>query len=264
MAGEGTVLEKILIKKRGEVQALKRTDVAELKKQALGAPPARDFLSALRGCTHVPIIAEIKKASPSAGNLRSDVDVAAWARTYEAAGAAALSVLTDGPFFGGHLQDLAEARGAVNLPALRKDFIIDPVQLYQSRAAGADAVLLIIAALEPDQLVELFEEAQSLGLTVLVEVHKEDELEPALALDPPLLGINNRNLKTLDVSLDTCLALRPRVNNGALVVGESGIKGPEDVARLRSGGLDAFLIGTTLMKTDHPAEMLQSLCRAGD
>jgi len=266
MAGApGPHLARILAKKGEEVAELKsRVDRRDLKRQAEDAPPSRDFLAALQNCPHVPIIAEIKKTSPSAGTIKSGVDVRRLAQEYQTGGAAALSVLTDQPFFGGSLADLAEARPAVNLPILRKDFLIDPLQLYQARAAGADAVLLIVAALEPVRLAELFHEALELGLTPLVEVHRENEVPTALALNPPLIGLNNRDLTTLEVSLETCLRLRPLITNGALVVAESGINEPAEVALLRAAGLNAFLVGTALMRAADPKSLLTALGRAGD
>ena len=264
MTVKGTVLEKILDKKAEEVARLKQDiDFHDLRRQAETAPPAHDFIASLREAPRNAVIAEIKKASPSAGTLKNDLRVDHWADQYQQGGAMALSVLTDGPFFGGHMEDLIQARRAVNLPILRKDFMMDPVQIYQARAAGADAILLIVAALDQALLKDMFDQAVALGLTALVEVHQEKELETALALKPPLLGINNRDLTTLEVSLDTCLRLRPMVTNGTLVVAESGIKGPQDVARLRSQGLDAFLVGTLLMKSRDPRAMLDALCRAG-
>jgi indole-3-glycerol phosphate synthase len=263
MAVKTTVLDRILAKKREEVAELRQsTDMEHLKRQADQASEPRDFLQALRACPHVPIIAEIKKASPSLGDIRTGFHVGAWAKKYEAGGAAALSVLTDGPFFGGCLADLEEARTTVGIPVLRKDFIIDPVQIFQARSAGADAILLIVAALDRNRLEELFRLARALGMTPLVEVHTAEELESALRLDPPLIGINNRDLTTLDVSLDTSLTLRPMITNDALVVSESGITGPENIRRLKAGGIDAFLVGTLLMKTDHPESALKELCQA--
>ena len=264
MPRKGSVLDRIINQKRREVERLRaENDPDHLRQRALDSPPGRDLVGGLRACAHVPIIAEIKKASPSAGPIKDLPEVDRWAAGYQAGGAAALSVLTDGPFFGGSLTDLKEARRAVNLPVLRKDFIIDPLQLYQSRAAGADAVLLIVAALTPRELEALFLEAMDLGLTPLVEVHRREELDLLRDLSPSLVGINNRDLTTLEVSIETCLRLRPLVPDGALVVGESGIKGPDDVARLLAGGLDAFLIGTTLMRASDPKAALESLCRAG-
>ncbi len=176
---------------------------------------------------------------------------------------AGLSVLTDGPFFQGKLEDLREARAHVALPVLRKDFIIDSIQLYQSRAAGADAILLIAAALSPTHLQELYLETVALGMTPIVEVHEESELSVVMALDPMIVGINNRNLRTMDVSLETCVRLRPLIPEGTLVLAESGIKGPDDVASLLDAGVDAFLVGTTLMKSGDPERTLSRLCRLG-
>lgn len=258
-----SVLARILASKRQEVAALKAAKpLAELRRQALELPPPRDFLAALQAAPGAALIAEIKRSSPSAGGINQGVAVGEQARAYAAGGAAALSVLTDGPFFGGSLAHLHEARAAVDLPVLRKDFIIDEVQVYEARAAGADAVLLIVAALEPARLAELYGLAREQGLTALIEVHGEDELAPALALHPPLLGINNRDLKTLAVSLDTCLRLRPLVPAGVTVVAESGIETPQDVARLYAGGLRAFLVGSALMRSPDPRAMVAALVGA--
>ena len=185
------------------------------------------------------------------------LDAAAQARAYAAGGAAACSVLTDGPFFGGSLADLARVRGAVQVPLLRKDFILHPAQIYQARLAGADALLLIAAALEPEQLAALYAEALALGLTPLIEVHAAQELPPVL------VGVNNRDLKTLAVDLGTCLRLRPLIPASTLVVAESGIRGPQDVARLQAGGLDAFLVGTLLMRASDPQAAVAALAAAG-
>jgi indole-3-glycerol phosphate synthase len=221
------------------------------------------MVAALRSCQHIPIIAEIKRASPSAGSLKTEVNVAELAQLYARGGASALSVLTDGPYFGGSLEDLKEARSEVSLPILRKDFIIDPIQIYESRIAGADAVLLIAAALSGPELEALFVEARDFRMTPLVEVHGEEELEPVLALNPHIVGVNNRDLSTLEVSLETCVRIRPLIPPDVLVVGESGIQGPEDVKRLRNAGLDAFLIGTTLMRAKDPQAELSRMCDQG-
>jgi len=226
-------------------------------------PAGRDLLSALKDCQGAAVIAEIKRASPSVGRLKESVEVRSLARAYEAGGAAALSVLTDGPFFSGSLGDLKEAGCAVELPILRKDFIIDASQLYQSKLAGADAVLLIAAALGPPLLEELFLEALDLGLNPLVEVHAREELDRVLDLNPALIGVNNRDLATLEVSLAACLELRGLIPPETLVVAESGIASPQDVARLRAGGIDAFLVGTTLMQADDPGAAVRRLCQAG-
>lgn len=258
-----TVLDRIVKEKLDEVARLgAEADASVLRARALQTGPCRDLVAALKSCPRVPVIAEIKRASPSAGKLRDLDDVASLARSYEQAGAAALSVLTDEPFFRGSLDDLIEARGSVKIPVLRKDFIVDPLQLYQSRVAGADAVLLIAAALSPRELRSLFHETLTLGMTPVVEVHNETELAGALDLDPPIVGVNNRDLATLEVDLETCVRLGPAVPAGTIVLGESGINGPEDVVTLLKAGVDAFLVGTTLMKSPDPAVALDRLCRA--
>lgn len=258
-----SVLARILASKRQEVAALRAaTPLADLRRQALDTPAPRGFLAAIKTAPGAALIAEIKRSSPSAGGINQGVAVGEQARAYGAGGAAALSVLTDGPFFGGSLADLHEARAAVDLPILRKDFIIDEAQIYQARAAGADAVLLIVAALEPARLAELYGLAEELGLTSLVEVHAQEELAPALALRPGLVGINNRDLKTLSVNLETCLRLRPLLPAGLTVVAESGIATPADVARLRAGGLGAFLVGSALMRASDPQALVAALVGA--
>lgn len=259
-----TILDKILAKKRAEVEALKaETGIDEFIARAKLAPMPRDFTDALRVRSRVPVIAEIKKKSPSAGELNGHIDVAARARRYQAGGASAISVLTDGPFFGGEIEDLALVRETVFLPVLRKDFLIDPVQVYQARGAGADAVLLIAAALDDRTLAELFGLTRDLGMAALVEVHNGEELDRALRLKPSLLGINNRDLATLEVSLETSLALRRRIPEGITVVAESGVSAPGEIRRLHKAGLDAFLVGTALMKANDPAALLKSLVEAG-
>lgn len=259
-----SVLARIMESKRGEVARLKSaTPLKELRRRALDTPLPRDFLAALRAAPGVALIAEIKRSSPSAGSLAGAIAVGHQARAYAAGGAAACSVLTDGPFFGGSLEDLVEARQAVDLPILRKDFTMDPAQIYQARLAGADAVLLIVAALEPGLLAELYGLARELGLTPLIEVHGQDELAPALACQPPLLGINNRDLKTLTVDLATCLKLRPLVPPGVTVVAESGVEGPEDIRRLIAGGLNAFLVGSALMRAPDARAAVAALVGAG-
>ncbi|MFZ5587617.1 MAG: indole-3-glycerol phosphate synthase TrpC [Thermodesulfobacteriota bacterium] len=261
MAAPG-VLGRILAAKVGEVAGLRAgLDPQRLRAQALAAPPAMDFAAALMA-RPIAIIAEIKKASPSAGAIRPGLNVAGQARAYAAGGAAALSVLTDAPFFGGSLADLAAARGAVGLPILRKDFIIDPLQLHQARLAGADAALLIAAALTPSQLADLFAEARAVGLTPLIEVHAEAELGPVLALDPPLVGVNNRDLASLAVDLATAERLRRIIPDHIPVVAESGVAGPADVARLAAAGIRAFLVGTALMRSPDPALALRALAEA--
>ncbi|CAN2042271.1 Indole-3-glycerol phosphate synthase [Candidatus Magnetomoraceae bacterium gMMP-15] len=259
-----SILDKILKKKLEEVTLLKaENDLNVLQKQAMQMPICRDFAGALKNCPHVPIIAEIKRASPSKGPIRESVDVAELAKMYKKGGASAISVLTDKPFFEGSLDDLKKVRQTVDLPVLRKDFIIDEIQIYQARTAGADAVLLIVAALETDRLKQLFNLSLELGMTPLVEVHNESELKKALKLDPPVIGINNRNLNTLEISLETSIKLRPLIPS-SLVVGESGIKKNNDILRLLDAKINAFLIGTSLMKSTDPMRLLNELCHAGD
>ncbi len=258
-----SLLDEIMNEKAKDIDQLKIDfDADALRSLATKLPPARDLIRSLRTCDRVPIIAEIKRASPSAGELAEVPDVPSLAKSYEAGGAAALSVVTERAFFGGGLVDLSRARKAVEVPVLRKDFILDVIQISESRIAGADAVLLIAAALTQARLKELFTETLSLGMTPLVEVHDESELERALELDPPIVGINNRNLTTMEVDLETCVRLRPRIPSAMLVVGESRIRGAEDIARLRAAGLDAFLVGTTLVKSKQPAAELRRLCSA--
>lgn len=259
-----SILDKIINHKNEEVNLLLAVhDEVDLRSMAEQNDAPRDLAEALSNTGRIPIIAEIKRASPSAGNIKESVDVAETAGAYHAGGAAALSVITDRRFFGGDLEDLQHARSVVPLPVMRKDFIIDKIQLYQSRIAGADAVLLIVGALSPLQLRDLYEETHALGMTALVEVHSEDELNRALDLQPKILGINNRNLKTMEVDLETCVRLRKLIPPGPLVVGESGISTREDVIRLRNEGIDAFLVGTSLMKAEDPTASLKELCGAG-
>jgi indole-3-glycerol phosphate synthase len=255
------ILQDILRAKQQEVDSLKRNaDTTGMREKALAANGVRDLVGALRNCPHIPVIAEIKRSSPSEGALRSVDDPAGFAEMYERSGAAALSVLTDESYFGGCIRDLEEARGAVSIPVLRKDFIIDPIQIYEARLAGADAVLLIAAALDEDLLYRLYTEIIALEMSPVVEVHNSQELTRALRLDPRIIGINNRNLSTLEVDITTCRDLRPLIQNGALVLAESGIGSADDIRVLREHGLDAFLIGTTLMRSPDPGATLRTLC----
>ncbi|MGB7540599.1 MAG: indole-3-glycerol phosphate synthase TrpC [Burkholderiales bacterium] len=257
------VLEKILAAKAEEVaQAKQRRDPAAVRREAEAAEKPRDFTGALRAkiAAGLPaVIAEIKKASPSRGLLREAFDPAAIARSYARHGAACLSVLTDERFFQGRAEHLAAARSACALPALRKDFIIEPYQVYQSRTLGADCILLIVAALETPQMRELEAVAAGLGMAVLAEVHDHAELDAALELATPLIGINNRNLRTFATSLDTTLGLLPHVPAARLVVTESGIVAPEHVAAMRQQGVHAFLVGEAFMRAGDPGAELERI-----
>jgi indole-3-glycerol phosphate synthase len=257
------ILQRILATKREEVAAARRavTD-AELERRARAAPAARDFAAAIRArlaAGKAAVIAEIKRASPSKGLLRESFDPAAIARSYAEAGAACLSVLTDREYFQGAPEHLVAARAACALPALRKDFIVEPYQVLESRALGADCILLIAAALEPGAMRALEKQAHALGMAVLVEVHDAAELEAALALETPLVGVNNRNLRSFETTLDTTIGLLPKIPAGRIVVTESGILAPADVARMRSHGVNAFLVGEAFMRASDPGEALRRL-----
>jgi indole-3-glycerol phosphate synthase len=222
----------------------------------------RDFVGAMRAkivAGKPAVIAEVKRASPSKGLLRDPFEPARIAATYAAHGAACLSVLTDRQFFQGAPEYLRAARGACDLPVLRKDFLVEPYQVYESRVMGADCILLIAAALGGPALVELEQVARSVGLAVLVEVHDEAELDAALKLATPLIGINNRNLRTFETRLDTTLDLAGRIAGDRIVVTESGILEPADVARMRASGVEAFLVGEAFMRAADPGEALRRL-----
>ena len=258
-----TILDTILARKREEVAARReRTSLFELKARAASAPPLRGFADAVAAkiaAGQAAVIAEVKKASPSKGVIRADFDPAAIARSYAAGGAACLSVLTDVDFFQGADEYLVAARDACALPVLRKDFIVDAYQLYEARVLGADCVLLIAAALDDAQLSEYAFIADELGMDVLVEVHDLDELERALPIPARLLGINNRNLKTFEVSLQTTLELKVAVPADRVLVTESGILAPADVARMRAAGVHGFLVGEAFMRADEPGVALAQL-----
>jgi indole-3-glycerol phosphate synthase len=257
------ILGKILAVKTEEVAAARvRESLAAVRARAEQRRDVRDFAAALarRAAAGQPaVIAEIKKASPSRGVLRADFDPPAIARSYARHGAACLSVLTDVQFFQGELAFLEAARSASGLPALRKDFTVDEYQVYEARAAGADCILLIVAALDDARLRDLAGCAADLGIDVLVEVHDAAELERALALPAPLIGVNNRDLRSFEVSLQTTLDLLPRIGPGRRLVAESGILEPADVARLRAAGVDAFLVGEAFMRAPDPGAELARL-----
>lgn len=257
------VLERILATKAEEVATARQLrSESELRREAEARQDVRGFGAALENVIasgRAGVIAEIKKASPSKGVIRPDFNPAAIAGSYAAHGAACLSVLTDVKFFQGSHDFLRQARAACSLPVLRKDFIIDPFQVVESRALGADCILLIVAALKPAQLRDMEALAHQLGMDVLVEVHDARELDIALELNTPLLGINNRNLRTFEVSLQNTMDLLPRIPAGKRVVTESGIVTPEDVQAMRSQGVDAFLVGETFMRAAEPGAELQRL-----
>jgi indole-3-glycerol phosphate synthase len=257
------ILERILAAKRREVdEAKSQAPLAALRENARVADPPRGFERALRAKTaagRAAVIAEIKRSSPSKGLIRADFDPAHIAASYEANGAACLSVLTDREFFGGSAEDLRAARAACSLPVLRKDFIIDEYQVYESRAWGADCILLIVAALPESRLHALEDEARGAGLDVLVECHDAKELDIALRLRSALIGINNRDLRTFETRLETTLGLRERIPADRLLVTESGITQAEDVERLWNAKVSAYLVGGAFMAASEPGEELSRL-----
>ena len=244
------ILERIVATKRVEIAAAKvRVAEAELEASAAYLPKCRGFGQALRVPEELTVIAEVKKASPSAGVIRSDFDPVQIARIYERHGAAALSVLTDETYFQGHLEYLRAVRAAVGIPVLRKEFILDRYQLLEARAAGADAVLLIAEILPGDELANLYREAVSLDLDVLVELHDADQLSRVLDCGAAIVGINNRDLRTFVTRLEQTLELRPLIPAGVTVVSESGIRTMEDMAMLKTAGVHAVLVGESLMRS---------------
>ena len=261
------ILNKILATKAEEVAAAQASrPLAAVRAAAASQPAPRDFVGAIRArlaAGQSAVIAEIKKASPSKGVIRADFRPAEIAASYEKGGAACLSVLTDQPFFQGDAEYLKQARAACALPVLRKDFMIDPYQVYEARAMGADCILLIVAALSPAQMQELESLAMELGMAVLVESHDGTELEAALQLKTPLMGINNRNLRTFETRLETTIDLLPRIGGDRIVVTESGILGPADVALMRAHAVHTFLVGEAFMRADDPGTELSRLFGLG-
>lgn len=251
------ILDTIVAAKREEVEGL-RARADAWRARAADAPPVRDFRRSLVR-DRVAVISEVKRRSPGAGEIRPGLDPAALAATYEAAGAAALSVLTDGGFFGGSLGDLSAARAAVTIPALRKDFTLDPVQIHQARAAGADAVLLIVRILDDGPLRDLRELAESLGMAALVETHTAADLDRALASGASIVGVNNRDLSTFRTDLAVTESLLPHLPHHGVLVSESGIRSGGDVARLGRAGVHAVLVGEALLREDDPGEKVREL-----
>ena len=257
------ILNKIVSVKRDELaQALERRSLSAVRADAESRVLTRDFEAALRGSIargRSAVIAEVKKASPSKGVLRADFEPADIAQSYAEHGASCLSVLTDRQFFQGSVDFLKQARASCQLPVLRKDFLIDPYQVYESRAMGADAILLIAACLDDAQMRDMEAIARGLYMSVLVEVHDAAELERALALKTGLIGVNNRNLRTFEVSLDTTLALMGSVPQDRLLITESGILAREDVVRMTSAGVHAFLVGEAFMRAPDPGAAMATL-----
>ena len=258
-----TILDRIIVTKRQEVASARaHCPLNEIRAHAEARRDTRDFIAALRAQhtqARSAVIAEIKKASPSKGVIRVDFRPAEIAASYAQGGAACLSVLTDRDYFQGSSAYLEAARAACTLPVLRKDFMVDPYQLFEARAMGADCVLLIVAALDLVQLRDFTSIAHALGLAVLVEVHNEHELELALQLNTPLIGINNRNLHSFEVNLDTTLRLLPQIDPSRIVISESGIATRDDVATLRAHNVHSFLVGEAFMREADPGMALQTL-----
>lgn len=257
------ILNKILVHKEQEVAEKKqRIPLPQMQEWVKDADAKRPFETMLRGAISADkpgVIAEIKRASPSKGILREDFDPMAIARSYQTGGATCLSVLTDNEFFKGGGPILELARKTCSLPVLRKDFIIDPYQVYETRVLSADCILLIVAALNDEQLQVLYDLSRELNLDVLVEVHNEQEIQRALTINPSLIGINNRNLHTFEVDLDNTLRLKEQVADDCLLVTESGIHTQEDVRKMRESGIDLFLVGEAFMRASDPGQKLKEL-----
>ena len=255
-----TILDEIYKHKLSEVaENKKRIPVETLKEQIIKRHSTRSFGDALKSDNNIRIIAEIKKASPSLGIIREDFNPVEIARIYEASGVAAISVLTDEKFFQGNLSYLTDVKKSVNLPILRKDFIIDAYQIYEARSAGADAILLIAALLSKEEMQRYLDLSGQLGMDCLVEVHSETELKQVLQTNADIIGINNRDLATFKTDLETTLRLRPMIPGEKIVVSESGIKSRSDIEKLMKEGIDAILVGETLMKSDDISAKLREL-----
>ncbi len=265
MSDTPDILKKIVARKVEEIaERSSKVSIDELKAQLDGASPPRGFVDAIKAkiaAGQAGVIAEIKKASPSKGVMRDNFIPEQIAKSYEKGGAACLSVLTDIDFFQGGDEYLKEARAACSLPVIRKDFIIDPYQVYEARVIGADCILLIAACLEDEQMKSLAELANELGMDVLIEVHDEEELQRSLPLNQALVGINNRNLRTFEVSLETTLRMLGQIPPDRIVVTESGIHSPEDVKLMRENNVNAFLVGEAFMRAEEPGDRLAELFR---
>ncbi|QDT50100.1 Indole-3-glycerol phosphate synthase [Symmachiella dynata] len=255
-----SILDEIVDYKRGEIAAAQqRTPWDTLQTQLADAPPIRDFHAALNTAAPMHVIAEVKKASPSAGLISEDFDAVAIAQVYEQHGAACISVLTDEHFFQGHLDYLRAVRQAVGIPVLRKDFILDRYQVLEARVAGADCILLIAECLDPDTLADLYHYANSLGMSCLVELYEPENLECVLSVKPKIVGVNNRDLRTFQTDLGHSLTLHQQVDSETIFVSESGIRCRDDVVRLEQAGVDAILVGETLMRSADIGAALGSL-----
>jgi len=254
------ILREIVAHKRAEVESAKRLrPAASLEARLADAPAVRDFAAALRAKNPIALIAEVKRASPSAGVIRSEFDPLKIAASYERHGAACVSVLTDEKYFHGSLDDLAAVRQTISLPVLRKDFLVDRYQVLESRAAGADCVLLIAECLDDCRLRELYFYASELGMDALIELYEVENLERVLKLEPALVGINNRDLRTFVTDLEHTVRLAPRIVPQAILVSESGIRTRDDVLKLRQAGVRAILVGETLMRSDDVAAKIGEL-----
>jgi indole-3-glycerol phosphate synthase len=254
------ILEKIIAQKQQELaEAKSRRSRLELEARLPDAPAVRDFVKPLKEAKGIGLIAEVKKASPSAGIIREDFDPVEIAKTYEESGANCLSVLTDEHFFQGHLSYLPQIRSQVSLPVLRKDFILDPYQILEARVAGADCVLLIAECLDDERIQELYAAAGELGMSALVEIYEPENLNRVLALDPPVIGINNRNLRTFVTKLEHTLDLCERIPDDCLIISESGIRTREDVMTLQNAGVGGILVGETLMRSESIGNKVREL-----
>lgn len=253
-----SILDEIVETKRGEVARL-REWAGALEARVASAPGPRDFAGALRREGEVAVISEVKRRSPGAGEIRPGLNAPGLALMYESGGASAISVLTDEEYFDGSLDDLRAVRERVELPVLRKDFVIDPVQVAEARGAGADAVLLIVRILDDEMLAGLLERAEALGMAALVEVHDEEELDRALSVGARVVGVNNRDLSTFETRLEVTLEMADRIPPDVVLVSESGIRSGEDVARLGRAGVDGVLVGESLLRQADPGAAVSEL-----